>query len=187
MKKIIFLYLIIFTTIFSATYKYEIGFASPMQFQSPRDDINGFRISTAYTVNKNVTGLDFVLLASGTEGEFNGIRFGGLLNHVEKGGKIISIFNFLNSTKGSSEFVGIGNVININETTKGMRLGLLLNYAQESSGLDLALVNISSYHKGIQIGFINIATNLVGKQFGVLNYAKNSDISPLFPFFNKGN
>lgn len=187
MKKIIYTFFLISIFCFAETYKYEIGFASPMQLRCPTDSIEGVRFSTAYTVNENITGLDLVLLGSATEGKFKGVRVGGLFNHVEKGGKIISILNFLNNTKGESQFVGIINGINLNEITKGMRLSLFLNYAEQSTGLDLALINISSEHIGTQIGFLNIAKNLKGKQIGFLNYAKNSDISSFLPFYNRGN
>ena len=184
MKKF-FIFLVFSFSIFSNMEKFELGFASPLQLHSPKDDINGLRISFVFTVNKNLEGIDLVLLGSGTNGEFNGVRIGGLLNHVEKGGEFYSIFSFLNNSKGFTKYYGIMNGININEETEGLRIAGV-NYAKKSSGLDIAILNFSWEHRGNQVGLINISNILDGKQYGLLNYARNSEFLPLLPFYNSG-
>ena len=184
MNKVI-LFLILSMSLFSGTEKFEFGFASPIQLHSPIDDIKGFRLSTAFTVNRNIDGIDLVVIGSATNGQFNGLRIGGLFNHVEKGGDFYSVLSFLNNTKGFSRYHGIFNGININEDTQGMRISGI-NYAKKSSGLDIAILNFSWDHHGNQIGLINISNTLDGNQYGLFNYAKNSEIFPLLPIYNTG-
>lgn len=171
---------------FAETRTFELGLVSPIQLGSPETSVDGFRLSTIYTVNDNVTGFDWTWIASKTTGTFNGFKLGGIYNQVDKGGTIYELGGFINNFKGNTKVVQVFNGINMGETVNGYRLFSFVNYADNMNGVDLGFVNCANNMEGLQIGLLNYANNLNGYQIGLVNYAKNSAIFPILPFFNKG-
>lgn len=166
------------------TVSFEAGLYSPVQVASPEANVDGFRLSTIYTVNQDVKGFDWTWIASKTEGSFDGFKLGGWYNEVDKGGKIYQLGGLVNNYKGEIKVGQVFTTFNIAEKAEGWRVFSFVNYAQEMKGTDIGTVNFDRKMEGLQIGLFNYAEELKGYQVGFINYAKNSSIFPVLPFFN---
>ncbi len=71
--------------------------------------------------------------------------------------------------------LALGLVNGSTGNSAGISLGVLLNYAENYKGFQLAPVNYTTGEmKGLQVGVVNIAGNLKGLQLGVVNYAEDA-------------
>lgn len=165
---------------------FELGLVTPIQLGGRDESVDGFRLSTIWTVNQDVKGFDWTWIASKTEGEFNGFKLGGVYNQVDKGGKIYQLGGFVNNYKGEAKVGQVFSAINIADKAKGFRVFSVVNYAKQMDGVDFGAVNYAGEMKGFQFGLFNYAKSLNGYQVGLINYAGNSSIFPVLPIFNMG-
>jgi hypothetical protein len=165
---------------------FELGLVTPIQLGGREENVDGFRLSTIWTVNQDVKGFDWTWIASKTEGEFNGFKLGGVYNQVDKGGKIYQLGGFVNNYKGEVKVGQVFSGINIVDKAEGFRVFSFVNYAKEMDGIDFGAVNFAGDMKGFQFGLFNYAKMLNGYQVGLINYAGNSSIFPVLPIFNMG-
>lgn len=186
MKKLLVLFALFTSFVFAETKSFELGLVSPVQLGSPKDDVDGFRLSLLYTENRNVSGFDVTFLASKTSGTFNGFKLGGIYDSIEKGGKVYQFGGFITDINGSVKIGQVGVGFSLVEKAEGFRAFNFVNYADSMKGVDFGTINYANKIDGLQIGFFNYANNLKGYQIGLINYAKNSSIFPVLPFFNKG-
>jgi len=189
MKKVLSLLvaMIVLTSVAMAeveTRGFEIGLFSPVQVGSREANVDGFRLSTIWTVNQDVKGFDWTWIASKTEGSFDGFKLGGIYNQVDKGGKIYQLGGFVNNYKGEVKVGQVFSAINIAEKAEGFRVFSFVNYAQEMDGVDIGTINYAGKMEGFQFGLFNYAKELNGYQIGLINYAGNSSIFPVLPIFN---
>ncbi len=166
------------------TVGFEAGLVSPIQVASPEASVDGFRLSTIWTVNQDVKGFDWSWIASKTEGTFNGFRLGGLYDQIDNGGEIYQLGGFINNVKGDAKVGYVFTGVALNEKAEGFRAFSFVNYAEEMKGVDIGFVNFDKKMEGFQFGFFNYAEELNGYQIGLINYAKNSTIFPVLPIFN---
>lgn len=165
---------------------FELGLVTPIQIGGRDESVDGFRLSTIWTVNQDVKGFDWTWIASKTEGEFNGFKLGGLYDQIDKGGKVYQLFGFVSNYKGEVKVGQVFSAINIAEKAEGFRVLSVVNYAKEMDGIDFGAINFAGDMKGFQFGLFNYAKTLNGYQVGILNYAGNSSIFPVLPIFNMG-
>lgn len=70
-------------------------------------------------------------------------------------------------------------------SSSGLSLGLLLNYAEDYTGVQWAPVNYASGEfVGWQNGFVNYAGRLTGLQLGLINFAEMADTGVQVGFIN---
>lgn len=163
---------------------FELGLYSPIQLGAPEDSVDGFRLSTIWTVNQDVKGFDWTWIASKTEGEFDGFKLGGWYNQIDNGGQVYQLGGFVNNYKGEIKVGQVFSAVNIAEKAEGFRAFSMINYAEEMKGIDIGWVNYAGTMEGFQFGLFNYAEELNGYQIGLINYAKNSSIFPILPVFN---
>ncbi len=169
---------------FAMAESFELGLVSPIQVASPEASIDGFRLSTIWTVNQDVKGFDWTWIASKTEGTFEGFRLGGIYDQFDKGGKIYQLGGFVSNVKGDVKVGQVFTGVSLAQKAEGFRVFGLVNYAEEMKGVDIGWVNFDKKMEGFQFGLFNYAEELNGYQIGLINYAKNSSIFPVLPIFN---
>jgi hypothetical protein len=163
---------------------FELGLFTPVQIGGRDESVDGFRLSTIWTVNQDVKGFDLVLFGSKTEGEFNGFQLGGFYNQIDNGGKVYQLVTGVNNFKGETKVGQIISFVNIAEKAEGFRVLSFVNYAKEMDGVDVGAINFAGDMKGFQFGLFNYAKTLNGYQVGLINYAGNSSLFPVLPIFN---
>ena len=131
-------------------------------------DIVGLRMSVGGRCEQ-VTGLDLGLI--GRSRYFNGVQINLLRCDVEDALAGWQISLGYNS-------VGMGKCL-------GLQTGLWNESWATFHGLQVGLVNLTSYASGVQVGLINRADDLHGYQIGLINVIRNSTV-PFFPIINIG-
>ena len=161
--------LILGTTARADAGPFQLSLFDPIQLASSDESVSGLRIGLIYTVNDNVSGLDWGLVTK-TTGDQVGIQVGAI--HLVDG-------NFKGFQDGlynrvSGDFVGWQHgVINI---THG-----------STSGLQSGFYNRSGAFHGVQVGAWNSAESLDGGlQIGFLNFNKSGEPIGFLPIINFG-
>ncbi len=157
--------LILGTTARADAGPFQLALFDPIQVVSSDESVSGLRIGLIYTVNENVSGLDWGLVTK-TTGDQVGIQIGAI--HLVDGN-----FNGLQEglyNRVSGDFVGWQNgFINI---THG-----------SASGLH----NRSGAFHGLQFGAWHSAESLDGGlQIGILNFNKSGEPIGFLPIINFG-
>lgn len=172
------------------TQPLQLAVFNPIQLVPEQDSVAGLRLSLLYTVNKDVTGLSFVLLGvNRATGDVKGVEMGlgnlvegdmfggqlGLLNYAKK--RTVGLqYGAVNIAKGDFTGVQWGMVNWTEKFMHGVQGGFVNISKGESVGADLGLVNYSEgTFKGFQGGFVNYAVEMHGFQLGFVNYTKNLD------------
>lgn len=143
-------------------------------------EVNGLRLNLIYGKTEAVKGLDFNLVALGDTDNFKGLQIGML-----GANRIENTFKgvgigVVNIHKGDSTGL-LWGLVNVSKDVKGVRYGFV-NYSKGRSTVDLGPINISQ-SSAFQMGLFNKTDDLTGIQLGLINMAKTGFL-PIFPFFN---
>jgi len=170
MKKVLVGCMLALSVAVSATAAEEVRW--PVWFswggdQKQNLDIVGLRMSVGGR-SEQVTGIDLGII--GRSRYFYGMQFNLLRCDVEDdlAGWQFSLYNS----------VGMGHAL-------GLQTGLWNESQTTFCGLQVGLINVTSYAQGFQIGLINRAEDLYGFQVGLVNVIRNSPV-PFFPIINIG-
>ena len=169
MKKVLCSCALAFLFAFGARAAEEVHW--PVWFSWGADeniDIVGLRMSAGGSCEQ-VTGMDLGLI--GRSRYFNGIQLNLFRCDVED-----SLAGWQISLGYNS--VGMGHAL-------GLQTGLWNESMTTFQGVQIGLVNLTSYAEGFQIGLINRAEDLYGYQIGLVNVIRNSPV-PFFPIINIG-
>jgi len=169
MKKVLFGCMLAFAAAFGAGAAEVVHW--PVWFSWGADeniDIIGLRMSAGGRCEQ-VTGFDLGL--RGRSRYFNGIQINLLSCEVEDALAGWQLSLGYNSA-------GEGNSV-------GLQVGLWNESEAYFSGVQVGLVNLTSYTKGLQVGLINRADDLHGFQVGVVNVIRNSPVQ-FCPIINIG-
>jgi len=102
-------------------------------------------------------------------------EFGGLYNvnlHLTKGFQFAGIANYSGDTRNAAQFAGITNMAADGSTP--FQFAGIANVAEEVSGLQFAgIVNIAKKVKGVQFGLFNYADESEGVSVGLINIVKH--------------
>jgi hypothetical protein len=132
----------------------QLSLIPDVQLVDKSDDVTLLRLAIAGQ-NKNVTGIDFGLIAL-TDGDFKGIGL-DLVHHV-KGDVHGAQLAAWNHAGGKASCLQWGYV-NTATDLSGIQLGLI-NHTDNNSLLQIGAVNIGNCSKGgWQVGFINVNTD----------------------------
>ncbi|MCP3965697.1 MAG: hypothetical protein GY750_15180 [Lentisphaerae bacterium] len=127
---------------------FEFGILSPFQLFSGNTEVYGIRISTLYTFNKSMYGLDI----------------GAICDSDDSYGVQVNVANLVNSTQGG---LGISFVNITHRNMYGVQMG-----AYNQSGIqDIAKIfGGVGDARGCQFGVVNLTnSNFAGGQFGLVN------------------
>ncbi len=149
---------------------FELGFYSPIQLFGEETEITCFRLSSVYTYNEAVNGLDVGIICE--SGNSKGVQFAGW-----------------NKTYGSMNglSMGLSNIAEIE--MNGVQLAIVYNQAGSdsvdnvatkhavSNGFQCAWVNSAdAVFTGFQLGMLNVSTTLLrGLQIGLINISERPD------------
>ncbi len=134
----------------------EVSGVSLVGISSRADKVNGLSASYAYTVSK----------------ELNGVQY-GIYNATYKAKGVTD--GIVNYNKNAFTGLQIGFVNIAKENIKGVQTGLIVDYAKNLKGAQLAFfVNVAKKAEGAQITLLtNYVNNLDGAQIALLNIAEN--------------
>lgn len=101
-------------------------------------------------------------------------EFGGLYNvntHLTKGFQFAGIANYSGNIQNATQFAGIANIAASGSTP--FQFAGIVNVADEVTGLQFAgIANIAKRVKGVQFGLINYADESDGVSIGLINIVK---------------
>jgi hypothetical protein len=144
---------------------FGIGFFTPMQLPDEESAVKVFRLSTIYTYNRAVSGLDVGILCY--SGDANGMQ-AAWSNHADgiMNGLTIGLFNIAEVEMNGMQ-LGLYNRAgsdseNVVASKKASSVGLQWGWANCAdaifSGWQLGITNVSTtLFKGVQIGAVNIS------------------------------
>lgn len=160
-----------------------VQFSSVNHFNAPAvEEVKGVRFSALYGQTKDVTGVDFTMLAISEVDNLKGVHFPLLIagaSHVN-GNMTGASFGLWNYHKGNDVGANIATV-NVTNNVKGANLGLV-NYSEGYTVFDWSAANFSK-KSNVQLGIFNMTDEIKGAQIGLINCAKNGFL-PCFPFVN---
>ena len=169
MKKVLFGCALAFLFAFGASAAEEVRWPVYFSWGGDEDiDIVGLRMSAGGRCEQ-VTGFDLGLI--GRSRYFNGVQLNLFRCDVED-----SLAGWQISLGYNS--VGMGQSV-------GLQTGLWNEAQATFHGVQLGLVNLSSYTRGFQLGLINRADDLYGYQIGLINIIRNSPVQ-FCPIINIG-
>ena len=146
----------------------SLGLFTPVQIVDETESVTAFRFSLIYGKNVSMTGLDLSLVGMNT-GDVTGVAFAG-----------VGIVD--------GDFTGWQNSW-LAAITKGNMQGLqwaaYTHCSLGSSGVQLGLLNMADDFSGLQVGLVNITENMrSGLQIGIVNIIKSKEKLQFFPIAN---
>ena len=149
-------------------------------FMAPRSlsasDSAEFAQKEAAPVSERIHGLSISPLGTICDCTLNGIGVNGGGTFVHHLNGVSAAFAIAESDK----FRGLQAAgFNITYQGRGLQLAVMLNYAEEMRGLQLAAWNEAKVVRGVQIGVFNRTSSLKGVQFGIWNVNQKRKL-PLF-------
>jgi hypothetical protein len=149
----------------------QLALWSPIQVFDEGVSVTGLRLILISGVNRDVTGLDLLGVASLTQGDQTGLQLGF---YDEVGGDLTGcqLGVFANDVEGRA---------------RGFQSAAISNHAGEGVGVQFAgLLNRTGRMRGLQISLVNWTDELEGVQVGLVNINRKGWI-PFLPFLNVGN
>ena len=150
-----------------------VSLFDPIQFPSSSKSISGVRANFIYGNHRDLTGIDFGLVANQLQGDLKGVQFG-----------------LYNGVRGNAGGVQLGALNHIGRDAVAYQFGAINFVDRHNRGAQLGVYNQALSIKGVQFGVINVARSLDGVQIGALNFNFTSRSSfpttgPAFlPVFN---
>lgn len=145
----------------------QLSLINPVQIVPESGSVEGVSLGLLYTVNDNVTGFSFTLIANRLNGDMKGWQI-GLVNHVK--GEVWGYQEgFYNKVEGNFY---------------GWQAGWVNVNSQLTHGLQSGLYNKTSRLKGVQFGFVNLTEVLSGLQIGLLNFNSSGEPHGFLPIVN---
>ena len=145
------------------------------------DSVVGARLSVLHGKTSNVKGLDISLLAISETDNVKGLQLGIIAGANHVNESMKGVaLGLWNWNKGQATGLNFG-AVNLTNDVKGGNIGFV-NYSEGSTMFDLSAVNLSQ-KSNVQVGFFNKTEKLDGLQIGFINCAKNGFL-PCFILFN---
>jgi hypothetical protein len=148
----------------------QLALWSPIQVFDEGASVTGLRLILISGVNRDVTGLDLLGIASLTQGDQTGLQLG---LYDEVGGDLTGwqLGVFANDVEGRA---------------RGFQSAAISNRAGEGIGVQFAgILNRTGRMRGLQISLVNWTDELEGVQVGLVNINRKGRI-PFLPIFNAG-
>lgn len=145
----------------------QLSLINPIQIVSENASVEGVSLGVLYTVNYDVTGINWTGVANRVNGDMKGWQ-GALVNFVE------------GDTWGLQE--GFYNAVE--GTFLGWQCGFVNINQSLTHGLQTGLYNQTNRLKGVQVGLLNMTDTLHGLQIGLLNMNSSGEPYGMLPIVN---
>ena len=173
----------------------EVPFANAIQISGLMNFVRGYttggQISLGMNISKNMmTGAQISTLLNYSNKLLTGVQL-GVIGNVSKGSTNGIQVAFLNTTSEQLSGIQVGG-INLTRTiegknslmgdeTTGIQIGLI-NHSKKMNGFQIGIINLSGANQGTQVGLINIYRSarkkgkLDGTPVGLLNFGSNTSL-----------
>lgn len=146
---------------------------------SGTDVINGLQASIVFCKSRVMWGLEATLGVALNTQEFEGLLAAPIFTYAGNfNGAQASAFNI----SGNGIGFQAAAIANLSKDMTGFQAAVITNVTGKTAGFQTSLLNFAEESKGIQVGFLNMSKK-TGTQIGILNFIEDGAI-PFCPFFN---